>query len=175
MNQEIAQRLRALASNRDAIVLEPILQAIVERYQNQVLTSAGLQIAAATSALARNGTAYHALVNSQIVRVAVNTNLSALTGFNVATGNNKNAGIVVVNRAGVQSVLAGRESSTLLGITLPQVPQNVAPVGLIIVETAGGATFTGGTTALDAANVTVAYVSVTGPFDPRFSITQLTQ
>lgn len=175
MNQEIAQRLRSLASSRDAIVLEPILQAIVERIQCQVLTSAGLQIVAATSPLARNGTAYHALVGGQIVRVAVNTNIAALTGFNGAVANQRNAGIVVVNRAGAQSVLAGRESSTLLGITLPQIPQNVAPVGLIIVETAGGATFTGGTTALDAANVTVTYINVMGAFDPRFSITQLTQ
>ena len=48
----------------------------------------------------------------------------------------------------------------------PAVPANKCPIGAVKMTLASTGTFTAGTTALDAANVTTLYVNVLGAFDP---------
>lgn len=80
--------------------------------------------------------------------------------------------VLAVNSAGTVAVVQGSYlnqsitygsdlSKVLVGDgDIPEVPSGYVPFGVMKVVTAGGATFTPGTTALDAANVTVTYYDV---------------
>lgn len=71
--------------------------------------------------------------------------------------------LLVTNAAGVVSSVMGKPIlSTILAntaavLTWPELPANVAPFGAVRITT-GATTFQPGTTALDAANVTAAYI-----------------
>lgn len=95
------------------------------------------------------------------------TDFAALTGFNVADGY---TGILTlsINAAGTIAFGYDANSVAILNTSYSSVtpslnsavgtPQESSLIGYIVVKNASGATFTGGTTALDASNITVTYV-----------------
>lgn len=136
----------------------------IDRLSTQALTSAGLVIHGAASALVKTGAAdFYASVQGSLVKIAASTDLPALTGFNVSA-NDFNVACFYVDGSGTVTMLAGTQGATLGKVTFPIPPQSKALVGFIIVTSTG--TFTGGTTNLDAAGVTVVYVNPLGGFDP---------
>lgn len=63
------------------------------------------------------------------------------------------------------------QAAAVSAIVWPAVPEGVAVIGAIVISTsAANTTFTAATTALDAANITVDYINVQGPFFPTAPI-----
>jgi hypothetical protein len=148
------------ASSRSA--LRRVLKPLVNQYSSQPLTSAGLVINGAGAAFPKIGAAdFYASVTGILVKIAAGTAMPALTGI-VITAAFFNVVCFFVDSAGNLTAAAGTQAATLGGVLFPQPPDGKALVGFLIITNA--ATFTGGTTALDAG--TTVYVSPLGPFDP---------
>lgn len=77
--------------------------------------------------------------------------------------------VVCLDAAGTVSIVQGSYATQALGGgaigdgSIPDVASTVTPIGIFKVATNASATFTAGTTALDAAGVTVTYYDVAGP------------
>jgi hypothetical protein len=154
--------LGAVRETAWASALRKILEPMVDRYSSQPLTSAGLVIHGAGSALAKTGSSdFYASVQGSLVKVAASTDMPALTGIN-ATAGNFTVAAFFVDVGGTVTVVGGTQAATLGAVVFPALPKNKALIGFLIITYAS--TFTGGTTALDTA--TTVYVSPLGPFDP---------
>lgn len=136
---------------------------------NIATNSAGLAIKTSSSALAKTANAILCKIDGNLVASIAAGDLPALTGINIATAYT-NAITVSVNASGTFALTAGTAQLTS-GLTsgtifpmsaLAQVPAGQALVGYIVIKNATGSTFTGGTTALDASNLTVTYINASG-------------
>jgi hypothetical protein len=108
-------------------------------------------IKAAASALARTTVPAVAFVDGTKIRIAAQDMPALTTAASLASGE-KNVVVFVVNSAGTISALTGTKSTTANGVLWPVVAANQTVIGGVYIEAA--ATFTGGTTALDAASIT---------------------
>ena len=139
------------------------------RNSNIALTSAGIAITAAAAVTAKTVNAFNPKIDGNIGASVAAATLPVLTGINVATGFTTPI-LVTCNIAGTFALTAGTSVSTALITTgifptsgLPQVSgQGSAIVGYIIIKNATGSLFTGNTTALDTASLTVTYINVAG-------------
>ena len=152
--------------------LEFILRPIVDRYSSQPLKTATLAIhTAGASPLAMTTAAYYATVKGKLVTIAASVDMPSLTGAAaIVSPNITNVYLYFVDTAGTVTMTAGTPAATLAGVIFPTFPEGNALVGFILVTMAAAATFTPGTTNLDAANTTVVYFSPIGPFDPTVLI-----
>lgn len=156
--QNIKQRLQQVDDHAARFNL---LQAFYSLHNSQVLSSFGLT-ATASAALGRTGaTVGWAMVNGVAVKVAASTNLPAITTASSMTTGQKTVIGYYVNAAGTITAVAGDVVAAAQALRFPNNPTtDVVCIGYIIIEAA--ATFTGGTTALDAANITTSFISLTG-------------
>ncbi len=160
----VQQYLAAIASGNDRNALAALFQGVAGMASRTALTSAGLGIKTATSALVKTGgSAFYALVNGRLVTIAANTDMPALTGLNI-TANRFNVACFFVNQAGTVTVRFGTEAAAIGNVKFPDYPADAAPVGFALITHSSA--FTGGTTALDTA--TTVYFSPTGAYDPSF-------
>jgi hypothetical protein len=144
--------------------------------RNSVLASAGLAINGAGLLVPKTTNTVASKIDGNIIAAVAAGALPALTGFNVPLLST-HAVTVVVSTAGVYSYVQANRTVDVNGVAtyvpllntaittgiyptglLAPHAQGTAVVGYIIVKTTAGATFTGGTTALDAANITVTYI-----------------
>lgn len=161
MQNTTSQNLGGVANESVRAALSPTLLALADRMSSQATSTAGLVIFGAASPLAKTGAAaFQGVAQGVPVTIAASTTLPALVG--TITAGSFNVFCFFIDRAGVVTVARGIEGTTLAKVTFPQFPQGKALVGYLIVTS--GSTFTGGTTALDAA--TVNFVSPVGAFDP---------
>jgi hypothetical protein len=162
MIDTMTRLLAGITEVRFRTALRRILRSICDQYSSQPLTSAGLVIKAGGSALAKTGASdFYASVQGRLVKIAAATDMPALTGI-VITAASLNVACFYVDGAGVVTVAAGTQGTTLGAVVFPEPPSGKALIGFLIITNAS--TFTGGTTALDTA--TTVYVSPLGPFDP---------
>lgn len=68
--------------------------------------------------------------------------------------------LVSVDSSGAVTTTKGEDATTAVLALLPDLPADNAPIGYFQVATSGADTFTAGTTALDAAQVTDTYVDM---------------
>jgi hypothetical protein len=161
MLDTMTRYLTGITNGLDQRAVRMVVKPLVDRMSSQPLTSAGLVIHGAASALAKTGAAdFYASVQGVLVKIAAATDMPALTGI-VITAAYYNVACFFVNSAGTVTVGAGTQATTLAGVLFPQIPDGNAMIGFLIITYAS--TFTGGTTALDTA--TTVYVSPLGPFD----------
>lgn len=162
----LAQWLGALANQSDARALREPLQNLADRVTCQTLSSPGLAIKTAGSALAKAGSLFYALVAGLLVKVTANTDMAALSG--TVTNAKFNVFCFFIDSAGTLTSAMGVEGATLAAVTFPPIPNNKAMVGFVIINPTGTGNFTGGTTPLDDATVVpnAAYVNTVGVFDP---------
>jgi hypothetical protein len=145
-----------------------IVNAIGDRMSSCMISSAGLIINAASSPLAKTGaTACNAVANTALLAIPANTVMPALVG--TTAQNRFNVYVFYVNNAGTFTSAMGTEAVTLGGIVWPNTPQSSAIVGALSVNPTTAA-FVGGTTALDAANTNVVFMSPVGAFDPSIVV-----
>lgn len=162
MLDTITRFLAGFSNAKDAYFLSRVFNALGDRYSSQPLASAGLVINAGGATFPKIGAAdFYAVANGVLVKVAAGTALPALTGITI-TAAFFNVVCFFVDSAGALTALAGTQAATLGGVVFPQFPAKKALIGFLIITNAS--TFTGGTTALDAA--TTVYVSPLGAFDP---------
>lgn len=126
-----------------------------------VLTTAGLAIKAASSALVKAATACRYMASSAVGVTPVyglttaNLDMAALVG----TVTNAKFNVFVFswadNGSGTRTLRTsmGTESTTRGGVILPTIPTNEAVAGFVEINPTGTGNFVGGTTALDDATV----------------------
>jgi hypothetical protein len=162
MLDTLSRYLAAVPDVKVRHALRRVLETVFDRVSSQPVTSAGLVINGAGAVFPKIGAAdFYASVQGDLVKVAAGTALPALTGIVIPAGN-FNVACYFVDLNGNLTVLAGTPAATLGGVGWPQFPKGQALVGFLIITNA--TTFTGGTTALDAA--TTVFVSPLGAFDP---------
>lgn len=139
-----------------------------------VLSTAGMVIHGAGSALAKSATAFRYLVPPSgsltsapvLGLVAANTDTAAFVGTVHNTKYNVFVHTVSDDGAGTQTFRTrmGTEGATRAAIVLPTVPAGEAVYGITEIHPTGTGDFVGGTTALDDATVvpTAVYVNITG-------------
>lgn len=131
---------------------------------NYITNSAGLVIKAAGGVLVKAGSAFVAMVGGVSVAKAVDTDMAALVGTVAAS---KSALFpFYVNASGTLSTgakTADAASAAAALALLPAVPAGLVRIGYIVVTNGSASDFTGGTTALDATDITVAYYNDTNP------------
>lgn len=123
--------------------------------------SAVFDIKAGGSALAKNTEPISILVNGAIVAIADNTDTAALSGTIAAT--EFNCWLISTSDGSTLTTTQGTAGATIADVVIPAVPSGETALGIIVVTKSDG-TFTGGTTALDAANVTTTYINIIGGF-----------
>jgi len=126
-----------------------------------------IAIKTGSSALAKLTNAAVAKVNGTLVRIAA-ADLPALTTAASLASGDKNVVLFVTDNAGTVTNLYGTKSTTYAGIVFPTVANTLTVLGGIVITAA--ATFTGGTTALDAANITVDYFDADNLAQSRFAL-----
>lgn len=167
MNGTIATQISVVNDDFTKRALRRTLGAIANVISSQMLASAALLINAGASPLAKTGaTAVNASVNGRLVAVPAGTVLPALVGTTLI--NTFNVYVFLLSTAGFTSVM-GTAATTLGGVVWPNVPLGSTIVGAFTVNPTT-ASFIGGTTALDAANTNVVFISPVGAFDPTLIV-----
>lgn len=163
----VNQILEGFAGNRNRELLRPILNALADRLSSQALGSAGLAIKAGGGVLVKAGTAVSAIASGVPLRIAVNTDMAALSG--TVTNAKFNVFAFFVDSAGTLTSAMGIEGATLAAVTFPPTPAGKAMLGFITINPTGTGNFVGNTTALDDATVvpTAVYVNTQGAVDPN--------
>jgi len=126
----------------------------------QFLINPTLAIKTGSSALVKSSNAFQVLVANTVVNVAA-SDMPALTGTIPTAYTSTYA--FQVDSAGALTVVKGNNVLTATGLSLSDLPatdRNKVTIGLVTVVNATGSTFTGGTTALDTASLTVYYSNV---------------
>lgn len=163
--------LNKMADVNDGKLLLAALRGLYDQSRNTILNHAGLVITAtAGTKTAKTGAAVtYGTVKGQLFTIAAGVDMPEPAGV-VADGTS-NVFCFFANKAGASitaadmTVLMGTAGATIDLIRFPKFPEGKTLIGFIMV-TADGAAFTGGTTALGAANITTVYVSPDGNFDP---------
>jgi hypothetical protein len=137
-------------------------------FNSGLLNKPVIAIKTSSSALAKLTNAALVKFNGTLIRIAA-ADLPALTTAASLANGEKNVVVFVTDSAGTVSNLYGTKSTTYAGIVFPTVNQNTQVVLGAALITAG-ATFTGGTTALDAANITVDYFDADNLPQSRFAL-----
>lgn len=160
-----------------AALPEDVYRAFQDHYVRQNLVSAGLAIKTAGASPQFQSAAIAYLLGGQLLKkvaVAATTLSTAVAWTGVASTFNAGGVLLTIDNAGnitqvptsIVSTLTS-QAAAIAGITWPVVPDNVVVIGAIVVSTsAANTTFTGGTTNLDAANITVDYLNIVGPMYP---------
>lgn len=135
---------------------------------NRLINKPVIAIKAGSSALAKLTNAAILVINGIIVRIAAADLPALTTAASLATGE-KNIVLFLSNVSGTTSIVFGTKSTTYAGIVLPSVnPATHVVLGGILITAA--ATFTGGTTALDATDITAEYFDADGLGATRFAL-----
>lgn len=155
-------RLGSMADQRDAT---QILASMAYVGNNQPLSDYAINNAATALVFRTGSNARLAIAGGVLQRIAANTSLPALTGLSVPTGS-KVLIVHTIDRGGNLGQYWGPISPAVGGCTFPDLPLDNAVLGLVLLENATGSTFTGGTTALDTANITLTYANSPGSVSP---------
>jgi hypothetical protein len=171
MLNTVIRTLIGYSDVRDKLALLQIFNPIADRLSCQVIRTPTLAIhTGGASPLAMTTVASHLLVNGVLLTIALNVDMPALSGGNIVSPNTVNVYCYFVDSAGTVTAASGTPATTLAGVVFPPFPVNKTLLGFLIVTMAAAATFTAGTTNLDAANTTVVYCSPTGAFDPSVKL-----
>lgn len=165
--------VNGVRDSHSRFALTRLFYPLFDRESSGPLTSAGLVIHGAASALAKTGASdFYALASGVLVKIAASTDMPALVG--TVTNAKYNVFCFFVDSGGTNTVAMGTEGGSLAALKFPQFPEGKSLIGFLIVHPTGTGNFVGGATALDDATVVpnVVYVSPTGAFDP-YAVTGL--
>jgi len=140
------------------------LIAYADAQNNSAWASAGVATATVTSQVKTVTASTPYVVDGVILAKAATDNFWTLTGATFAAGLT-NKWLLLVDAAGVASVVIGTPAATAAAVVLPALPVSKAVFGVLTVVNATNP-FIPGTTLLGAAGVTATYVQ---GFDPLYS------
>jgi len=166
MTDSIVRWLTNVKDERSREGIRVPLSAIGDRLSSCMTQSAGLIIKAGGGVLAKTSSLTVSGICSGIVQgvpvsIAASTDMPALTGLTI-TANSFNVACFFIDTASTVTAAFGTEGTTLALVKFPPFPVGKALVGYLIIT--HSSTFTGNSTALDAA--TTIYCSPTGAIDP---------
>jgi len=147
--------------------LSALFDKLQRRLCNICLSSAGLVIKGAASAIVKTGaSATKVIVDDVLVNIPAATDQAALAG--TVTNATFNVFVFTVNAAGTGKTYMGTGAATRAAVVFPTVADGETVIGFIEVNPTGTGNFVGGTTALDDATVVpnVVYVNTPFPFIP---------
>ena len=144
---------------------ENLLRALAYVANNQPLSAVGITNGAAALVFKTGASAALAVAGGQLQKLAASTNFPALTGL-VIPASTKVHVAFYVDSSGNLGQSWGNQSAAVAGCTFPDVPENTSLLGTALIEIGVGGPFTGGTTALDNAMVTLTYGGAIGPLSP---------
>ena len=162
-----------LAGGGSALALpETLVRAFNCLFTGQALTSSGWNVGSGLL-VPRTGTPVTFVqVNGAVVRLSTNVSAPSLPASFVLTTGQYGAILTTCDSGGTLrnyfSTVVTAASVTnggTAGLVFPIIPAAEAVIGIVYL--APTTTFTGGTTALDAANVNAVFSSVVGPFYPN--------
>lgn len=161
MLDTITRYLAGMAAVPDRQAVLDVVGPIGQRLSSLAVQSAGLEITggSGTTAQIGSGSTFKGFVQKKFVTVAAGTDMPALVG--TITANSFNYFQFTIDADETVSVAMGIESTTDGGARAPVIPVDETLIGLILVT--HSSTFTGGSTALDAA--TTIYMSPVGAID----------
>ncbi len=153
----------------DGLTRQAIEEIFFSQFNNFIMTAAGLTTSAATVTL--GGSPLIVMITGQMVSKAGGSAFPALTGLNLATGQSGCA-LFGIDAAGtlytwVSPVVVGSATS-LAGLQWPiptdtsASPDYILVLGGVILQDVSAGAFTGGTTSLATAGLTVTYFNL-GP------------
>ncbi|GAB6037122.1 hypothetical protein JCM15519_16810 [Fundidesulfovibrio butyratiphilus] len=133
---------------------------------NRTLASGGLAIKAAASAVVKTAAAISYSINGKLYSFAAgDVALTSVAASTVAAGNAR-VFFLFLDSAGDFSIVASDEVAVASLASVAVMPEydcdTLVPFGAIKVSNGTASTFTPGTTALDTASLTVAYVNLSG-------------
>ncbi len=142
-----------------------ILDTIQRALSNFALSSGGLAIKTASSALAKTASAMKYLIDGQMYSLAAG-DMAALSG--TVTNATFNVFVFTVDASGNLATYMGTEGATLGAVVWPTIPDGEAVIGFVIINPTGTGNFVGGTTDLDDGTVVpnAVYVNTAYPFLP---------
>jgi hypothetical protein len=127
-----------------------------------------LAIKAGGSALIKSTTITYAMVGGILVKLAAG-DMPALTGISIPDGSKQMIGFAI-DVSGALTLVAGRQGTTIGNVGMPTKPEGTVMLGLALIENGTGSTFTGGTTPIDTASLTVTYFNLTTAIEPLSTI-----
>lgn len=160
----LMQQLQLIPDGATQTVLKALFAPLMDRYSTQVQANAGLAIKAGGSAIVKTGgSATPYIVKGKGGTIDASTDMAALSG--TVTQSYYNVFVFFVDSAGTLTTAMGQQATTKAAVIFPPFPAGKAVIGYIrVINT--GASFIGGTTALDNGTVTVEYVNTPAPWDP---------
>ncbi len=168
MQATISQFVAGMAGIKDRQALLPIFKATGLPFSTCPLTHAGLVITAtAGKKVPKIGaTDFYALIKGVLVKKAAGTDMAALIG--TVTNAKFNIFCHMINGDGTLTTSMGTEGATLAAVKFPAIPDDVALLGITIINPTGTGNFVGNTTALDDATVVpnAVYLSPDSQIDP---------
>lgn len=164
--ENLIQRINHVKDRNDSYQLFLILEGLYERLRSQTLTDAGLEIKAGGSVTAKAGNAVYAVANGVLVTKAADTDMAALSG--TVSNGSYNVFVFTIDSGGTLYTQMGTEGSALDEVRWPDIDQERAIIGFVIINPDGTGDFVGGTTDLDDGTVSpnAVYVNTQGAFDP---------
>lgn len=164
----LTSTMNQMSDKRDGFELQRILQDVYNRIRSVALTSAGLVIKAASSAVAKTGAAITYLIAEGVQQsIAAGTDMPAFTGT-VANGLYCPY-VFSIDKAGTTYVQQGTSGASLAAMRYPELEPTRAVVGIVVIHPTVGS-FTGGTSALDSTAANAVYISPVGMFDPSATV-----
>lgn len=152
--------------------LNAVLDAIVDdmntlankTHKSMVFNTAGLAIKTTASPIVKTANTVTAVINGVLVSKAA-ADCAALVGTIAAA--KKGLFVFTLKADGTFTTRAGSlTASTLAALTWPTIPSDEVVVGFLIVQNGTASDFVGGTTALDATDITTTYVNTPFTFNP---------
>lgn len=169
--QRISAEIISLPEKKILTALAADMGTTLSAAVTNLLSTGGLRIKGAASALANTATAFYALALTSagvptLVTKAANTDMAALSG--TVANATFNVFCYFIDSAGVLTTSMGTAGATLAAVVFPTFPAGKACIGFTIINPTGTGGFVGGTTALDDATVVpnAVYINTVGPFNP---------
>lgn len=136
-------------------------------HKNMVFNTAGLAIKTGGSAIAKTANIITAVIDGVLVSKAA-ADCAALVGTIAAA--KKGLFVFTLKADGTFTTRAGSlTAATLAALTWPTIPSDEVVVGFLIVQNGTASDFVGGTTALDATDITTTYVNTPFTFNPTLA------
>lgn len=156
------QTINKMANGQDAFA---ILQSLVYIANNQPLTSVGITNGAA-ALLFKTGNSGLAVAAGALQKVAAAANFPSLPATLSIPISSKALVVFTVDAGGNLANWISPVSTVVAGCSFPDLPLGVAILGCCLIENGSAGVFTGGTTALDTAGITLTYAQSPGPLAP---------
>jgi hypothetical protein len=178
--KNLKQHLNALADRRDGSLMQAVLEKyeeffgeVIEATTNGTFNSGGLAIGTGSKKKIKIASDVYGSINGVLVKVAAAEVDFTATTHDIAD-TYSNIYFLTAVAAGTVTVRMGTAALTASGVAAivpPTIPENSVVIGAVLIANGTGGLFDATTTDLDAVNLTVAYINITGPWRPGLSIT----